>query len=91
MCGWQARWLAWGELLGTLPDVLLYKPSLCLLWPQVRNEVKAAGLVDTPDNCFDFFIEKVRLLLFCALLETFALHTNPSMPPSWACPPLHTP
>jgi len=25
----------------------------------VRSEVKAAGLLDTPDNCWDFFIEKV--------------------------------
>jgi dynein heavy chain, axonemal len=26
----------------------------------VRNEVKGAGLIDTPDNCWDFFIDKVR-------------------------------
>lgn len=27
----------------------------------VRNEVKATGLLDTTDNCWDFFINKVRL------------------------------
>ena len=26
----------------------------------VRNEVKAVGLVDTRDNCWKFFIERVR-------------------------------
>lgn len=26
----------------------------------VRNEVKQAGLVDTMENCWDFFIDKVR-------------------------------
>lgn len=25
----------------------------------VRSEVKATGLLDTPDNCWEFFIEKV--------------------------------
>jgi dynein heavy chain len=27
----------------------------------VRSEVKAAGLIDTPDVCWDFFIDRVRL------------------------------
>jgi len=26
----------------------------------VRSEVKAAGLMDTPENLWDFFIEKAR-------------------------------
>lgn len=26
----------------------------------VRNEVKAAGLLDSVENCWDFFIQKVR-------------------------------
>ena len=26
----------------------------------VRNEVKGAGILDTADNCWDFFIDKVR-------------------------------
>jgi hypothetical protein len=26
----------------------------------VRNDVKAAGLMDTPDNCWEFFIDKVN-------------------------------
>lgn len=33
----------------------------------VRNEVKAAGLLDTPDNCWDFFIDKVRRYLHVVL------------------------
>ena len=28
----------------------------------VRSEVKSAGLMDTPENLWDFFIEKVRWL-----------------------------
>lgn len=27
----------------------------------VRGEVKQAGLIDSTDNCWDFFIDKVRL------------------------------
>eukprot|EP00741_Cyanophora_paradoxa_P005992 tig00000955_g5810.t1 len=34
---------------------------------QVRSEVKQAGLVDTRDNCWDFFIEKVRKNLHVVL------------------------
>ncbi|KAL4450636.1 hypothetical protein ABPG77_000992 [Micractinium sp. CCAP 211/92] len=33
----------------------------------VRNEVKAAGLVDTPENCWQFFIERVRKNLHVVL------------------------
>lgn len=29
----------------------------------VRNEAKAAGLLDTKDNCWKFFIDKVRRML----------------------------
>lgn len=25
----------------------------------VRSEVKGAGILDTPENCWDFFVEKV--------------------------------
>lgn len=34
---------------------------------QVRNEVKASGLVDTPENCWQFFIERVRKNLHVVL------------------------
>ena len=27
----------------------------------VRIEVKASGMLDTPDNCWEFFVEKVSL------------------------------
>lgn len=30
----------------------------------VRSEVKQAGIVDTAENCWDFFIEKVRVTFF---------------------------
>ncbi|KAK9866454.1 hypothetical protein WJX84_011662 [Apatococcus fuscideae] len=33
----------------------------------VRNEVKASGLIDTPENCWDFFIDKVRKYLHVVL------------------------
>lgn len=33
----------------------------------VRNEVKAAGIVDTNDNCYDFFITKVKANLHMVL------------------------
>ncbi|KAF6251999.1 flagellar outer dynein arm heavy chain beta [Scenedesmus sp. NREL 46B-D3] len=33
----------------------------------VRNEVKATGLLDTNDNCWDFFINKVRRYLHVVL------------------------
>ena len=33
----------------------------------VRNEVKASGLIDTPENCWDFFIDKVRKFLHVVL------------------------
>ena len=33
----------------------------------VRNEVKASGLLDTPENCWDFFIDKVRKYLHVVL------------------------
>merc|ERR550514_1662115 len=33
----------------------------------VRGEVKQAGLMDTRENCWEFFIEKVRKYLHCAL------------------------
>jgi dynein heavy chain len=33
----------------------------------VRNEVKQAGLIDTPDACWDFFIQKTRRNLHTAL------------------------
>lgn len=26
----------------------------------VRTEVKATGMIDTPDNCWDAFIDRVR-------------------------------
>lgn len=29
----------------------------------VRNETKAAGILDTKDNCWKFFIDKVRRML----------------------------
>ena len=33
----------------------------------VRNEVKSAGLIDTPEACWDFFIEKCRKFLHVIL------------------------
>ncbi len=39
----------------------------CFVCLQVRNEVKAAGLVDTPENCWQFCIERVRKNLHVVL------------------------
>jgi len=33
----------------------------------VRNEVKAQGILDTPEACWDFFISKARRLLHVVL------------------------
>ena len=33
----------------------------------IRAEVKAAGIMDTPDNCFEFFVNKVRANLHVVL------------------------
>ena len=38
----------------------------------VRNEVKQAGMVDSADNCWDFFIDKVHLLV--TLPATVCVH-----------------
>ena len=59
----------------------------------VRNEAKAAGLLDSNDNCWDFFINKVRptfhlhhpclchtSLLFACML--FASHRSGQLQPS---------
>lgn len=41
----------------------------------VRNEVKAAGILETPENLWDFFIEKIRR---CAPLSPHPLpHSKP--------------
>ena len=47
----------------------------------MRNEVKAAGLVDTPDSCWDCFIAKVRkylhvVLCFSPVGDTFRLRAR---------------
>lgn len=39
----------------------------CFSVLQVRHEVKASGLVDTPGNCWQFFIERVRKNLHVVL------------------------
>lgn len=33
----------------------------------VRNEVKGTGLLDTPENCWDFFISKVTAVALLAV------------------------
>ena len=38
----------------------------------VRAEVKAAGLLDSPGNCWAFFIEKVWLPLSAGLAQSVA-------------------
>jgi len=42
---------------GFIPDLMTPedKDNMC---NAVRNEVKQAGIIDTPDNLWDFFIDK---------------------------------
>ena len=54
-----------GQLLKLVPVLLQI-----LVLGQVRNEVKASGLQDTPDNCWQFFIERVRVDPACHLHST---------------------
>eukprot|EP00899_Mesostigma_viride_P009330 jgi/Mesvir1/18399/Mv14277-RA.1 len=51
---------------GFIPDLFTNedKDGIC---NSVRNEVKQAGIMDTRDNCWDFFIEKVRKYLHVVL------------------------
>ena len=52
---------------GNLPDLFDLETKMDCI-NAVRNEVKAEGIVDTNDNCWEFFIDKVRTLLhvvFC--------------------------
>lgn len=51
---------------GDIPDLCTQedKDTFC---NAVRNEVKATGMVDTPENCWQFFIERVRKNLHVVL------------------------
>ncbi|KAK3254170.1 Dynein beta chain, flagellar outer arm [Cymbomonas tetramitiformis] len=51
---------------GIIPDLMTQedKDNMC---NAVRNEVKQAGIVDTMENLWDFFIDKVRKFLHFAL------------------------
>ena len=51
---------------GFIPDLFTAedKDNFC---NAVRNECKQAGIMDTPENLFDFFIDKVRRLLHVCL------------------------
>ncbi|XP_014668470.1 PREDICTED: LOW QUALITY PROTEIN: dynein beta chain, ciliary-like [Priapulus caudatus] len=50
--------LASGEIADLLPD-----DDLENVISGIRNEVKAAGIMDTRDNCWRFFIDRVRRML----------------------------
>ena len=51
---------------GYIPDLFTSedKDNMC---NAVRNEVKQAGIIDSVENCWDFFIEKVRKYLHVIL------------------------
>jgi len=52
---------------GLLPDLMTNEDKGDCI-NAVRNEVKAEGIVDTNDNCWDFFLDKVRKnlhIIFC--------------------------
>eukprot|EP00227_Mantoniella_beaufortii_P011774 CAMPEP_0197579874 /NCGR_PEP_ID=MMETSP1326-20131121/3768_1 /TAXON_ID=1155430 /ORGANISM="Genus nov. species nov., Strain RCC2288" /LENGTH=4505 /DNA_ID=CAMNT_0043143449 /DNA_START=243 /DNA_END=13760 /DNA_ORIENTATION=+ len=51
---------------GFIPDLMTPedKDNMC---NAVRNEVKQAGIIDTPDNLWDYFIDKVRKFLHVCL------------------------
>ena len=52
---------------GNIPDLFCREDKDDVI-NAVRNEVKAEGTIDTNDNCWEFFIEKVRRnmhLVFC--------------------------
>jgi dynein heavy chain len=51
---------------GWIPD-LFAKDELDGILGKVRAEAKGAGFMDTPDQLFDFFLEKVRKNLHLAL------------------------
>lgn len=64
--------LASGEIPGLFPD-----DEVENIISSLRNEVKGAGLQDTRENCWKFFIERVRrqlkvCLIFCELSKTIA-------------------
>lgn len=50
----------------------------------MRNEVKASGLQDTPDNCWQFFIERVSVDPACHSHSTLS-HTAPEFELAWVC------
>ena len=59
--------LASGEIPGLFPD-----DEVENIISSLRNEVKGAGLQDTRENCWKFFIERVRRQLkVCFLSLTF--------------------
>ena len=52
---------------GFLPDLFVKEDKDDVI-NAVRNEVKAEGIVDTNDNCWDFFLDRVRRglhVVFC--------------------------
>ena len=51
---------------GYIPD-LMTPEERDTMAGSVRNEVKQAGIVDSNENCWDFFLEKVRRLLHVVL------------------------
>ena len=67
--------LASGEIPGLFPD-----DEVENIIASLRNEVKGAGLQDTRENCWKFFIERVRrqlkvreTILYCSFAKKFRM------------------
>lgn len=54
-------------LLGDIPD-LFSEEEVDMIVTSIRMELRGLGLIDTRDNCWAFFIERIRRQLKVCLL-----------------------
>ena len=65
---------------GDIPD-LFTEEEVDMIVMSIRMELRGLGLIDTRDNCWAFFIERIRRQLKVWRLLTMLLHCTTVFPP----------